>query len=365
MARESGAPDKLAVEAKHAEPPDVCQFRSDIGGYCALGLKMMTKFVVSLWYVCGSVVVLLVRGQRGAARVCLARGRECVNIYVNSSVAQGIRLAHEKVGSMSIEQQRRWCLFTSAGSENAIRLWLKGDTPRRWDLVVAYYGDNDLEFSEISKVSSHAFRSKGGKFQNLKKLVEQSPGFFDQYSHVWVCDDDIRMSAEQIDEAFAISELLEFWVAQPAVLPNGKISHPITRAWPPWDYRLVNFVEISLPIFRRDKLVQFLAVYDGSLTGWGIDYWYMNFFNANEFARFAIIDKVPVTNPHDEEKGGSEIDRLEPKKLRRAAWIEVKARYDLVECPNKVFAHCKIAYNRSEGTDAARDTQRVAEAEKN
>ena len=103
-------------------------------------------------------------------------------------------------------------------------------------LVVAYYGDNNREFSEISKVSSHAFRTKGGKFQNLKKLVEQNPQFFDQYSHVWVCDDDIRMSAAQIDEAFAISEFFEFWVAQPALLPEGKISHPVTRyAGPQWD----------------------------------------------------------------------------------------------------------------------------------
>ena len=71
---------------------------------------------------------------------------------------------------MSMQQQQRWCLFTSAGDKNVIRLWLRGDTSRPWDLVVAYYGDNDHEFSELSKVSSYAFRTKGGKFQNLKKL---------------------------------------------------------------------------------------------------------------------------------------------------------------------------------------------------
>jgi hypothetical protein len=239
--------------------------------------------------------------------------------------------------------RRRWCLFTSAGDKNAIRLWLECDKPRRWDLVVAYYGDSNHEFSEISKLSSHAYRTKGGKFQNLKKLVEQKPHFFDEYSYVWVCDDDIRMSAAQIDEAFAISEFFEFWVAQPALLPDGKIAHPIVRfAGPQWDYRLVNFIEVGVAIFRRDKLVQFLAIFDGSLTGTGIDYWYMNFFNANEFSRFAIIDKVAVINPHDEEKGGREINRLEATELRWAAWREVKARYGLVEFPERVFAYCKI-----------------------
>jgi chitin disaccharide deacetylase len=243
---------------------------------------------------------------------------------------------------MSTEQQRSWCLFTSAGGKNAIRLWLEGDTPRRWDLIVAYYADDDNEFAEISKSSSYAFRTKGGKFQNLKKLVVQNPRFFDQYSYVWVCDDDIRMSAAQIDEVFAITEFFEFWVAQPAL--QGKISYPITSyAGPQCDYRIVNFVEVGVGIFRRDKLTEFLAVYDSSLVGWGIDYWYMNFFKANEFGRFAIIDKVQVTNPHDEEKGGREIDRLQQSLLREAAWIEAMARLGIVEFPMKVFAYCKIA----------------------
>jgi len=105
-----------------------------------------------------------------------------------------------------MEEQKRWCIFTSAGDNNAIRLWLLGDVPRRWDLIVAYYGDNDQEFAEINKMSSNAFRAKGGKFQNLKKLMVQSPRRLDQYSHVWVCDDDIRMSAAQINDAFAIAD---------------------------------------------------------------------------------------------------------------------------------------------------------------
>lgn len=122
-----------------------------------------------------------------------------------------------------MEQQKRWCIFTSAGDHNAIRRWLQGNVPRRWDLIVAYYGDNDHEFAEINKISSNAFRAKGGKFQILKKLMVQNPRCLDQYSHVWVCDDDIRMSAAQINEAFAIAEFFKFWVAHPSFLQEGKI----------------------------------------------------------------------------------------------------------------------------------------------
>ena len=208
-----------------------------------------------------------------------------------------------------MEQQKRWCIFTSAGDHNAIRLWLQGDVPRRWDLIVAYYGDNDHEFAEINKISSNAFRAKGGKFQILKKLMAQSPRCLDQYSHVWVCDDDIQMSAAQIHEAFAIAEFFKFGVAQPSFLLEGKISHLITRyAGPQCDYRIVNFIEENVPIFSRVKLIEFLTAYDGSLTGWGIDYWYLNLFGANKLGRitslfgksgmgrFAIIDRVTVIN---------------------------------------------------------------------
>lgn len=249
---------------------------------------------------------------------------------------------------MSTDDQRRWCLFTSAGDKSAIRRWLAGDIPRRWDLVAAYYGDDDHEFAEISKLCSYAFRMKGSKFQNLKKLITEHPRFFDRYSHVWVCDDDILMSATQIDEAFGITETLGFWVAQPADLPEGRNSHWITCfAGPEWDYRIVNFVEVRMPIFRREKLTEFLAVYDGSLVGAGIEWWYANFFKADEFGRFAIIDKVRVINPRYEVKGESEIDKLQAPHLRLADWYNIREKYGLVQYSHQVFAYGKLAPTRN------------------
>lgn len=175
------------------------------------------------------------------------------------------------------------------------------------------------------------------------------------------------MSATQIDEAFTIAEFFEFWIAQPAFSPRGKISHSITAHAGPWcDYRSVNYIEITAPIFRRDKLIQFLKAYDGSLTGYGIDYWYLNFFKANELGhlknffkanelgRFAIIDRIQVTNPHDDEKGGREIDRLQSLAQRQANWKDAMAKYELVEFTPRVFATCKISSHRKPGIPVTR-----------
>ena len=94
------------------------------------------------------------------------------------------------------------------------------------------------------------------------------------------------------------------------------------------------------------------------MTGYGIEYWYIDLFKAhelghlknfqaNELGRFAIIDRVQVINPHDEEKGGREIDRLQPSSLREAAWIEAMAKHGIAEFPMRVFAYCKIAPDRN------------------
>jgi hypothetical protein len=240
-------------------------------------------------------------------------------------------------------------------------MWLEGGVPRSWDLIVSYYGDDEREFAELRKISNYAVRTKGGKFQNLKKFVAQQPGFFEQYSYIWVCDDDLRMSVAQINEAFAITERFEFWIAQPAFHPEGtKSCHRVTNyAGSQWDYRIVNFIEVAVPIFRQDKLAEFLAIYDGSLTGWGIDFWYMNIFGANklglranlfaslirpsELGQFAVIDKVQVINPHaNTKKGGREIDRLQSGNLRKAAWEEVMEKYGLVYFPIRTLACRKI-----------------------
>lgn len=245
---------------------------------------------------------------------------------------------------MSVDLQRRWCLFTSAGDKNNIQLWLDEVAPRRWDLVTAYYGDNDHLFQKISNHCLYSFPTKGSKFQNLRKLFLDQPGFFDRYSHVWVCDDDIVMSPAQIDEAFELTERLGFWVAQPATSVAGKNGHWITcYAGPRWDYRIVNYVEVGLPIFQRDKLVEFLNIYDGSLTGWGIDYWYANVFQADDFGRFAVLDRVQVVNPRDEVKGANEMGRLRASALRENDWNAVRQKFGLIEHPHKILAYCRIA----------------------
>ncbi len=202
----------------------------------------------------------------------------------------------------------------------------------RWDLIVAFYGDSDDAFEALRKRSKFILRIKGGKFPNLKKLFATDPGLFDGYSHIWVADDDLIVDPQKINALFDIATRHDFWICQPAFDNAGRISWPLTQK-KGTDVRLTNFVEVTCPLFRADKLKEFIAVYDGQLVGWGIDWWFCNHFDAQNKLRFAIIDTISVVNPHDEHRNGKtrEITKLQSDEARQSAWRSTAQRYGLAE----------------------------------
>jgi len=236
---------------------------------------------------------------------------------------------------------RRWCIFTSAGDYSNLDGWVEGMETRPWDLITAFYGDDESVGAHIRGISQVYFRSKGSKFQNLKKLYTRWPDLFDQYDFVLVADDDLLLDPSGFETVFALAARYDFWVCQPAFSGEGRISHAIT-AWAgeASSVRLVNFVEVTCPLFRTDKLKAFLDVYDGSIAGWGIDWWFCIVLDAQSSRKFAILDEVRVTNPHAHQRRNSsrEILRLGSDVIRQRAWQLTKYRYGLSEYEHQTFA---------------------------
>ncbi|MEO3473816.1 hypothetical protein AAFN86_18255 [Roseomonas sp. CAU 1739] len=222
---------------------------------------------------------------------------------------------------------QRHCVFTSAGDRNAVRHWLPPGGDRTFDLLVAFYGDDDTRFAELREVATRAWRIKGGKMQNLHALVQAGEIDLSAYSHVWVPDDDVQIDPADIPRLFALAAAYDLWVSQPAFVAASRVSWPVTRvAETRNQIRLTSFVEVTCPLFRRDKLETFLAAYDGSLVGWGIDWWFAHELGAAWSGRFAVMDAITACNPQTGTKPGRfrEIDRLQPPEERRAAWIALR-----------------------------------------
>lgn len=241
------------------------------------------------------------------------------------------------------EQKRRRCVFTSAGDRNNVASWVAGLEHRDWDLVVAFYGDDDQKYEELRKISKASFRIKGGKFPNLKTLHSRYPALFTHYEFVWVTDDDLIIDPPDIDRLFKLAARYDFWVSQPAFSHKGQIAHPVTA----WDgngsnARIVSFVEVTCPLFRADKLWDFFEIYDGELVGWGTDWWFCNFFQSMVNFKLAVIDEVVVTNPF--RKGGvREIHKLQSDEMRVAKWKEVARSFHLSEYPEVTLARITAA----------------------
>jgi hypothetical protein len=221
--------------------------------------------------------------------------------------------------------RRRFLVFSSAGDRANLHRWLHGR--RIFDLWITYYGAHRDRYAESADIYC---ARKGSKFQNLKDAYDRWPDIVRSYDAVLVLDDDILISARRINRLFEIQQQLDLWVVQPAFSPLGRITIPITRVQWRCDIRYTNFVEMTCPLFRRDKLDAFMAVYDPVLTGYGTDWWFLDVLGPDLSGRVAVIDRITCVNPHEHTKGGvREIDTLEPYAVRKATWEKVRAAYDI------------------------------------
>jgi hypothetical protein len=235
-------------------------------------------------------------------------------------------MEQEPIAGASLPTSRN-LVFTSAGDRANLRGWLRGR--RDFDLWVAYYGDQPGTYRELSEFY---LSRKGAKFQNLHHCYQRFRHLIARYDAVMVLDDDIRIDATALTRLFDIRREFGLWALQPAFRSRGKISWDITRARPTTKLRYTNFIEMTCPLFRRDKLDAFMAVFDPELVGYGEDWWFLKTLGNDLACHVAIVDEVTCVNPHDRSKGGArEIDRLESKTDREAVWERVRQRHGLDE----------------------------------
>ncbi len=217
-------------------------------------------------------------------------------------------------------------VFTSAGDRSNVPLWLRVRR-RDFDLFVTYYGERP---EALRAVADFFLVHTGTKFQNLHYCYSRWPELFAGYDAVMVMDDDIVIEADALTRLFGIRREFDLWALQPAFRVSGKISWDITRVRPTARLRYTNFIEMTCPLFRRDKLDAFMAVYEPEIIGYGEDWWFLQTLGSDLAQHVAVVDEVSCVNPHDRSKGGHrEIDRVSSHEQRKAVWERIKARHDI------------------------------------
>ena len=214
-------------------------------------------------------------------------------------------------------------VYTSAGDNANIKQWLLG---KNFDLWVTYYGNETGRYKELSDFYNE---NKGAKFPNLLNVHLKNPDFILNYKYVLVIDDDIEISGFKINTLFETAEKNDLWLCQPSFSAEGKISHKITRQNLFSKIRFTNFVEVTCPVIRSDKLISFFEIYDKKLIGYGIDWWMLNFIKPPK-EKVAIFDFISCKNPLDSEKHNiREIDLLQSHENRKKIWEKIKKENNL------------------------------------
>lgn len=130
------------------------------------------------------------------------------------------------------------------------------------------------------------------KFALLNYLLSTVP--WKKYDYIVLCDDDITLPAQFIDDFIQAQDTLDFALAQPARTHNSYIDHPISEQADGLLARETHFVEIGpITSFRRDML-ELVAPFDETAPmGWGLDFVWPK-IAAEHGLRIGIVDATPV-----------------------------------------------------------------------
>lgn len=184
---------------------------------------------------------------------------------------------------------RKNLVVVRAGKNSLHPRWLAGGEHRSWDLIVSLY-DAEAAFDHGPDV--RIMLRRGGKWDGLHATLTEQ-GLLQDYDYILLPDDDLDMTADDIEAIFAAMRRHDLDVAQPALSWDSYFSHFSVLACPGFTLRYVNFVEIMAPCLRRDVLEKILPDFAHTMSGYGLDYIWCR-LSEDPHRRAAILDSVPI-----------------------------------------------------------------------
>ena len=163
---------------------------------------------------------------------------------------------------------KKYLVISTIGDESLHSEWIQNDPD--FDLVLLYYGDKKEIAKEYTKQTPYVYMAKGEKYHLLKSFILSEQEFISQYSYIWLPDNDVSISTEDINKMFLLAEQYKLLLAQPAMI--GHVSHRITLPQPNTLLRFTNFVEVLAPLMSLDTLMLVKDTFDENYSGWGYDF---------------------------------------------------------------------------------------------
>ena len=127
-------------------------------------------------------------------------------------------------------------------------------------------------------------------------LIDAMTHDAENFDWVLICDDDIEIPADFLDDFLDLAERFDFALCQPARTADSYIDHGIVMRMTGLSARRTRFVEIGpLVAIRQDAMPLLLPFGQSCGMGWGLDFvWPYVIGRAG--LRMGIIDAVPVAH---------------------------------------------------------------------
>lgn len=180
-------------------------------------------------------------------------------------------------------------VIVRAGAHSLHQRWLELPPERRdYELLVSFYDEDAFaRFTPGEGVSAVLVR--GGKWDGLFHTLRDID--LEAYEYVWLPDDDLSVSAEDVNSLFRLCREHRLTVAQPALTRDSYYSHFIFSHCPGFRLRYTNYIEIMAPCLHRDVLKRALPLFRDTMSGFGLDYIWCRWPESGAF-RTAILDEI-------------------------------------------------------------------------
>ena len=194
------------------------------------------------------------------------------------------------------EDRRPNLIVVRANANSLHPRWLEdvGLKTRSWDLCVSWYGNETPDLSVSPEYLSHAPNEK--KFKPIYDLFYEGSPLWN-YDRIWLPDDDLLVSGQDLNVMFHLSRKYGLDLAQPALrnIPGCHINHPITAQKPGSEVRMEPFVEIMCPLFSKRALEICIGSIKDAVSGYGLDHLWPSFLG-RPATRMGIIDAVGIVH---------------------------------------------------------------------
>lgn len=200
---------------------------------------------------------------------------------------------------------REFLIISVVGKNSLHDQWLRGD--KTFDIALIHYDDYPIVVNTDIKMF---LKKKGEKYCLIKYFIKENIELIKKYSYVWLPDNDIKISVDDVNKLFDISKKNDLYLSQPSM--SGYYSHDITLRQT-LGIRYTNFVEVLAPLFKTDILLQLYQTFDENESSWGLDYLWPFLLNYPN-NKIAVLDQINME--HTKEVG------INYDRFKKPPWVD-------------------------------------------